>query len=224
MCLQSPFFLIVEDHPAMAENHEIWLRKINENGRIIAVDHPDKAAIHLNENSRPDLVVVDILYGKMSGAQSAEPGVSFLRNILENHKTLNIFVYSSEYQFLSPLIPLVYKHQGGFTVASKLSRREIFLERAKSSLSKNVVLPPELRQHSIVLTQMEEHVVLLLCQKNMTDQAIAKQLKISSRTAQNIIQQLKEKFEIESQTDRNSRLMLCQKACRLGFSYGDERL
>ncbi len=218
MSAPSSLFLIVEDHPEIAENNASWLKRLNTNCRIVTAIHPNQAFEHLGVET-PDLAIVDLLYGTMKGEQSAEPGLLFLSKIFEQHKTLNVLVYSSEYRLLAPLMPLIDTHKGGFAVANKLEQRSVFLERAKSALEGELRIPRDLRQQSINFTDMEYKVLLLLCQDHLTDQAIADELHISRRAAQKYIQRLKEKLTFDSidESQTNSRIALCVEAMKRGF-------
>jgi len=127
-------FLVVEDHPEVAQNNCEWLQRIAADAQCIAVSNPMDAIRRL-QREQPDLVVVDLLYGQTSGEQSAEPGLELLRHIFENYPTLNVMVYSSEPLLLTPLVGLISKHQGGFAAVNKMERRSVFLEGAKSALN-----------------------------------------------------------------------------------------
>lgn len=218
MSAQSSLFLIVEDHPEISENNASWLKRLNSDCRIVTAIHPNEASEYLR-GEIPDLVVVDLLYGTMSGDQSAEAGIVFLRDIFEQYETLNVLVYSSEYRLLAPLMPMIDNHKGGFAVANKLERREIFLERARSTIEGELRIPRDLRQQTVTLTPAEQKVLVLLCRDRLTDQALADTLHISCRAAQKHIQRLKEKFCVDAMDEgnTNSRMALCMEARNRGF-------
>jgi DNA-binding NarL/FixJ family response regulator len=204
-------FLVVEDHPEVAQNNCEWLQRIAADAQCIAVSNPMDAIRRLQQE-QPDLVVVDLLYGQTSGEQSAEPGLELLRHIFENYPTLNVMVYSSEPLLLTPLVGLISKHQGGFAAVNKMERRSVFLEGAKSALNGELRMPRELRGLT-KLTEREIEVLNLLCKEALTDQAIADRIHTSKKTVQNCIQRLKEKLDIFGSEDEiNARVAMCMAA------------
>ncbi|MFS8776554.1 MULTISPECIES: response regulator transcription factor [unclassified Synechococcus] len=204
-------FLVVEDHPEVAQNNCEWLQRIAADAQCIAVSNPMDAIRRL-QREQPDLVVVDLLYGQTSGEQSAEPGLELLRHIFENYPTLNVMVYSSEPLLLTPLVGLISKHQGGFAAVNKMERRSVFLEGAKSALNGELRMPRELRGLT-KLTEREIEVLNLLCKEALTDQAIADRIHTSKKTVQNCIQRLKEKLDIFGSEDEiNARVAMCMAA------------
>ncbi|MDX2272663.1 MAG: LuxR C-terminal-related transcriptional regulator [Cyanobacteriota bacterium] len=206
-------FLIVEDHPEVAQNNCEWLQRLSSNGLCTIVTAPSEAITKL-KREQPDLVVSDLLYGQSSGEQSAEPGLEFLRHVFENYPTLNIMAYSSEPLLLTPLVGLISKHQGGFAAVNKMERRAVFLEGAKSALNGELRMPRELRGLT-KLTEREIEVLNLLCKEAMTDQAIADRIHTSKKTVQNCIQRLKEKLDIfESEDEINARVAMCMTAVK----------
>ncbi|MGQ9837490.1 MAG: LuxR C-terminal-related transcriptional regulator [Cyanobacteriota bacterium] len=204
-------FLIVEDHPEVAQNNCEWLQRIAADAQCIVVTNPMDGILRL-QREQPDLVVSDLLYGQTSGEQSAEPGLEFLRHIFENYPTLNVMAYSSEPLLLTPLVGLISKHQGGFAAVNKMERRTVFLEGAKSALNGELRMPRELRGLA-KLTEREIEVLNLLCKEALTDQAIADRIHTSKKTVQNCIQRLKEKLDIfESEDEINARVAMCMTA------------
>jgi hypothetical protein len=67
-------FLVVEDHPEVAQNNCEWLQRIAADAQCIAVSNPMDAIRRL-QREQLDLVVADLLYGQTTGEQSAEPGL-----------------------------------------------------------------------------------------------------------------------------------------------------
>ncbi len=208
-----PHFLIVEDHPEVAQNNCEWLQRLAEETTCTTVNSPTEAIAKL-QKQLPDLVVVDLLYGQSSGEQSAEPGLDLLRQIFETYPTLNVMAYSSEPLLLTPLVALISKHQGGFAAVNKMERRTIFLEGAKSALNGELRMPRELRGLT-KLTERELEVLNLLCKEALTDQAIADRIHTSKKTVQNCIQRLKEKLDVYGSEDvTNPRVAMCMAAVR----------
>ncbi len=206
-------FLVIEDHPEVAQNNCEWLQRLDSEAKCHMVTDPNDAIQRL-KRGQPDLVVCDILYGQTSGEQSAEPGLEMLRHIFETYPTLNVMAYSSEPLLLRPVVALISKHQGGFAAVNKMERRTVFLEGAKSALNGELRMPRELRGLT-KLTDREVEVLSLLCKEALTDQAIADRIHTSKKTVQNCIQRLKEKLDIfEGDDEINARVAMCMTAVR----------
>ena len=209
-----PIFLIVEDHPEVAQNNCLFLQKLNR-AAICTIAKTPKEALALLEVETPALIVVDLQFGTMSGEQSAQPGLDLLQQIFENYPTLNILIYTIEYTYLRGLIKPLSHHQGGFVIVSKLQRRQAFLEGAECALNGELYIPRELRSE-MDLNEKDLKVLELLCKESLTDKAIAHQMNISLKTAQNYVQRLKVKLNLENSDSEqiSSRVALCMEALR----------
>lgn len=211
---QCSLFLVVEDHPEVAQNNCDWLQKLEPEARCIMTSAPEQALERLTLET-PDLIVVDLLYGRLSGEQSAQPGLDLLQHILEQYPTLNILVYTSDPGLLRPLKKR--DHQGGFAVVNKIERRERFLEGARSALNGYLWGPREILQE-IPLTDQDKEVLGLICLNCLTDPAIADRLHISLRAAQTRVQRLKAKLapELDKELDKhiNFRVSICMQAVK----------
>lgn len=209
----TPKFLVVEDHPEVAQNNCEWLQRLAAEAICTVVNDPSAAIARLTAEI-PDLAVVDLLYGQSSGEQSAETGLDLLRHIFDTYPTLNVMAYSSEPLLLTPLVAAISKHQGGFAAVNKMERRTQFLEGAKSALNGELRMPRELRGLT-KLTEREVEVLTLLCKEALTDQAIADRIHTSKKTVQNCIQRLKEKLDVYGTEDEtNPRVAMCMEAVK----------
>ena len=208
-----PLFLVIEDHPEVGHNNCEFLRTISPQCNCISVDTPEKGAEQLKQ-AIPNLVVVDLQFGIVGGEQSAKPGLALLKQIFECYPTVNILVYTSEPNCLRQVIAQIGKHQGGFVVVNKMERRSAFLEGVRSALDGQLKLHRELIK-DMPLTQQDLEVLDLLCNHALTDQAIAQRLHISIKTAQNYVQRLKTKLNVEHLDDGqniNPRVAVCMTA------------
>lgn len=211
---QPPVFLVIEDHPEVAQNNCLFLEQVDPTALCtIANTHPE-ALEHLKLEPIA-LAVVDLLVGTLTGEQSAKNGIAFLQKVLQQYPTLNILIYTSEYSYLKPLSNRISHHQGGFVVVSKLERRKAFLDGANLALDGKLSLPRELRL-DIDLTEREIEVLKLVCQQTMTDKAIAQHMNLSLKTVQNCVQHLKVKLDIDylDETHTSPRVALCMEAMR----------
>lgn len=214
MSSESSLYLVVEDHPEVAQNNCLSLQQLNNEAKCIMVPTPSDALDALSHHC-PDLAVVDLQFGSVSGEQSAQDGLNLLKHIFEYHSILNILIYTSEYSYLKPLTHFVGNHKGGFVVVNKMERRQAFLEGAKSALKGELRVPRDLR-HDFNLNETDLRVLELLCQESLSDKSLAIKLNVSLKTAQNYIQHLKVKLDVDllDKKNTNSRVALCMEAVR----------
>jgi DNA-binding NarL/FixJ family response regulator len=211
---KTPVFLIVEDHPEVAENNCYFLNKLAPKAICITVDTAEKALVRL-KSEMPSLAVIDLQFTTIRGEQWAQPGLDLLEEIFVNYPNLNILIYTSEYSYLNQLINPIGHHLGGFVVVSKLQRRNAFIEGAKNALNGQLQLPRELRQ-KINLNKRDLELLELLCKESLTDKAIASRLNISLKSVQNYVQRLKVKLDIDHSElgEISARVELCMEALR----------
>jgi DNA-binding NarL/FixJ family response regulator len=207
-------FLILEDHPEVAQNNEFFLQKLYPDAMFTLAETHAVALEHLQLETY-DLAIIDLLFGTPSGEQSARASLELLETIFQEYPLQNILIYTGEYSYLKPLTQAIGRHQGGFVVVSKLERRKAFLEGTSHALAGKLEIPRELR-FDIELNERETQVITLLCQESLTDKAIACRLNLSLKTVQNCIQRLKIKLDIEclDESITSSRIALCMEAVR----------
>jgi|JFJP01.1.fsa_nt_gi DNA-binding NarL/FixJ family response regulator len=207
-------FLILEDHPEVAQNNCLFLQKLEPSALCTIVNNHADALERLKLET-PDLVTVDLLFGTLTGAQYAIPSLRFLQQVFKDYPFLNILIYTSEYDYLKPLTSLMGRHQGGFVVVSKIERRKAFLDGARHALKGRLEIPKELRK-CIELSDRELQILALLCKDSLTDKAIAQQMNLSLKTVQNCILRLKVKLDIDYYDENNTstRVALCMQAIR----------
>ncbi|MBL1211631.1 MAG: DNA-binding response regulator, partial [Geminocystis sp. GBBB08] len=130
---ENYLFYIVEDHPEVAQNNCIFLKKVYPSAFCLVLETPDKLLERLTLEI-PSLVVLDLQFGNIKGIQSVVPTLKILNTLFLEYPTLNILIYSSEHSYLHPYISQISNHQGGFSVVSKMQRRQFFLDGAKNDL------------------------------------------------------------------------------------------
>ncbi|WP_019500191.1 LuxR C-terminal-related transcriptional regulator [Pseudanabaena sp. PCC 6802] len=211
---KSPLFLILEDHPEVAENNGLFLQKFKPSAICEIVHNPAQALESLKLET-PDLIVIDLLFGTPTGQQSPQASLELLQTIFQNYPLLNVLIYTSEYGYLKPLTKLIGRHQGGFVVVSKLERRKAYLDGVQHALDGKFDIPKELRR-DVDLDERELQVLSLLCREALTDKAIAQRMNVSLKTAQNSVQRLKAKLGIDYLDENNTstRVALCMEAIR----------
>lgn len=122
----SPLFLVVEDHPEIAENNCKFLQQIEPTAVCVIATNPNEALERLQLET-PQLIVLDLQFWSANGSQSATSSLSLLKHIFTCYPYLNILIYSSEPNLINPLIQSIDNHQGGFVVVNKMERRQAFL-------------------------------------------------------------------------------------------------
>ncbi|WP_016952007.1 response regulator transcription factor [Anabaena sp. PCC 7108] len=205
-------FLVVEDHPEVAQNNCDFLTKFDSSAICVIASTPQEAIQRLKIET-PDLIVLDLQFALPSGSQSAKSSLELLELIIDTYTSLNILIYSSEPAWMIKLVKSINHHCGGFVVVNKMERRKYFLQGVESALNGELKLPRELRQE-LNLNEKELEVLRLLCDESLTDQAIAHRLHISLRAVQNQVQHLKVKLGVDEfeQEDINTRVALCMTA------------
>lgn len=205
-------FLVVEDHPEVAQNNCDFLTKFDPAAICVIASTPQVAMERLKIEI-PDLIVLDLQFTTSCGSQSVISSLERLQSIFNTYSSLNILIYSSEPGWLIKFVKYINHHCGGFVVVNKMERRKYFLEGVESALNGELKLPRELRQE-LNLNEKELEILRLLCYESLTDQAIAHRLHISLRVVQNHIQHLKVKLGVDEveQKDINSRIALCMTA------------
>jgi DNA-binding NarL/FixJ family response regulator len=211
---KPPLFLILEDHPEVAQNNYLFIQKL-EPEAICQIAQTHSEVLERLQLETPALVIIDLLFGTATGEQSAQASLALLQQIFQGYPMLNILIYTSEYGYLKPLTKSISRHQGGFVVVSKLERRKAFLEGVKHALDGKLEIPRELR-YDIDLDEREMQVLILLCRESLTDKAIAMRLNLSLKTIQNCVQRLKAKLSIDylDENDTSTRVALCMEAVR----------
>jgi DNA-binding NarL/FixJ family response regulator len=205
-------FLVVEDHPEVAQNNCDFLTKFDPTAICIIASTPQEAIDRLKLEI-PDLIVLDLQFTTPTGSQSVTSSLELLQLIFNTYSSLNILIYSSEAGWLIKLVKSINHHCGGFVVVNKMERRKYFLEGVKNALNGELKLPKELRQE-LNLNEKELEVIWLLCYESLTDQAISERLHVSLRVVQNHIQHLKVKLRVDETGEKqiNTRVALCMIA------------
>ncbi|WP_292844651.1 hypothetical protein [Nostoc sp. NMS8] len=82
-------FLVVEDHPEVAQNNCDFLRKFDHSAICVIANTPQEAQQCL-QIEKPDLIVLDLQFVTPSGSQSAKPAFQLLELIFDAYSSLNI--------------------------------------------------------------------------------------------------------------------------------------
>ncbi|MBE9060109.1 hypothetical protein [cf. Phormidesmis sp. LEGE 11477] len=136
-------FLVVEDTEEVAHNNCTFLHLISPSATCEISLHPYEAKREL-ERHRPDLLVVDLLFGHKEADAVEDVGISFLKHVLSCYPTINVLVYSTNPELIKHLSKRIEMHKGGFSIVNKMDLREAFLTGANVALSGQKRIPAEL--------------------------------------------------------------------------------
>ena len=215
--MNAKLFLIVEDHPVMAEMICKSLKQLEPTAHCIIAENTGQAEERLKLET-PDLITVDLMFKKIGGRNSGQPGLDFLEYIFEQYSQLNILVYSTEPSLLKPIIEQAPSHQGSFVVVDKQLPPKDFLKKARLLLDHQGIklIPSYLTQKqldSIKITDKERQILQLVCQDCLTDALIAKELKLSRKSIQNLMRKIRNKLNIfVDKSEQDLRILMCNKA------------
>ena len=92
---KPPLFVILEDHPEVAQNNYLFLQKL-EPEAICEMANTHNEVLERLELETPDLVIIDLLFGTATGEQSAQASLALLQQIFQDYPMLNILIYTSE--------------------------------------------------------------------------------------------------------------------------------
>ena len=209
MSPKASTFLIIDDHPTIRQIHCACLEQVNAAARCVQCATPEEALERL-KLERPELAVVDLMYS-INGVQTSKPGLALLADIFSTYPMLNVLVCTSEPLLLRPLSAQIQAHQGGFVVVDKTQPSDKFIQGANYALDGLGGLPRMLRsEHSFSDLKLE--LLRLLCEECLTTSAIAERMRMSVRTVEYHIKELKEDLLGAGDSTMNTRVAICQVA------------
>jgi DNA-binding NarL/FixJ family response regulator len=208
--------LIIDDHEAAI------------GGTINAVSgqYPE-ANIQLAKNAREaaeklnsfiyDLVITDLSMPEKEGERpKPEVGINLLRNTMNKYPNLNIVVQSADARALVRLRPIIYEHEGGFTVVDKGEPLKQMLTKVDWSLNGVNCTPKEMR---IGLEVKEEWLTLLelAFNESLKDKEIASRMSIAERTVRHYWTKIQDLLEVYPEDDKNMRIQTEVRAREVGL-------
>ena len=218
--MESKLFLIVEDHPQMAENIDRSLKLLEPSAHCTIASNPEQAKERL-KLQKFALITVDLMYGKTVAKQSAQVGLDLITYIFENYPNLSILVHSSDPDALKPIIPQAYNHQGGFVVSDKQSTPKEFRTQAHLLIDNPTIklIPAELnsqglkKENTIDISEPEKEILNLLCNDCLTNSMMAKKLNKSPRAIQYLMENVRKKLGIyNNKSEYDLRMLTCKIA------------
>jgi DNA-binding NarL/FixJ family response regulator len=207
-------FLIVEDHPAMAEMIGISLKQLEPLAHCIIAENPDQAKERLDLET-PDLLTLDLMFKTIGERKnSSQPALNLLKHIFQTYPKLNILVYSTEPGLIAPVVKEAQSHQGGFVVVDKQLPPKDFTNKARVLFENQGIklIPSDLTQEldGISLNHEQKKILELACKDCLTDQLIADKLNVSRKTVQNQMQYVRNQLNIfANRNERDLRMLMC---------------
>ena len=219
--MTSPLFLVVEDHPVMAEMICKSLEKLEPEAHCITANNPDSAKERL-ELEKFTLVTVDLMYGQLGGKNSGQPGINLLKHIFQAYPQLNVLVYSTEPSLLQTIIKQAQSHQGSFVVADKQLPPKDFLNKVRMIIDTPGAkyIPDYITKKisSIKISDREKEVLVLACENCLPDTLISQKLNLGKKTVQNSMKSIRDKLMIyHNKSENDIRLLMCKKAREEGL-------
>lgn len=193
-------FLVVDDHPLIANGTLDVLQKHNPEAKIIIVQSAQEAFGEI-EISQPKLVIIDLSIPENTGDNArTETGIFLLKKLMENYPELNLTVQSSHVKALMRIKHEIDNHKGGFTVADKgLSTQEL-VTRIKIALdggshTKDLKTELEIKPEWL-------DVLRLAFEEGLQDKAIAAQMYKSERMIRHYWTKIQDALEIYPEEDK----------------------
>ena len=211
MTSKAPTFLVIDDHPTIRQIHCSCLGQVDPSAHCVQCATPEEALERI-QLEIPDLVVIDLMYS-VNGVQTAKPGIGLLELIFSTYPMLNLLVCTSEPLLLRPLTDKIQAHKGGFVVVDKTQPSDKFIQGANYALDGLGGLPRILRS-GISVSELQLHLLQLMCEDCLTTQAIAKRMNLSVRTVEYHIKDLKEELVGTGNGTTNARVAICQAAMK----------
>lgn len=221
--MTTQLFLVVEDHPVMAEMICLSLKQLEPLAHCITAKNSNQAKERL-KLEKPHLITVDLMFKDLGGKNSGQPGISLLKHIFQAHPQLNVLVYSTEPSLLQPIVKEAQSHQGSFVVVDKQLPPKDFSNKARMLLDNPglKLIPSYLTKEleSIKITDKEREVLELACRDCLTDDLIVEKLDktVSKKTVQSRMRSVRQKLKISATKGENDiRMLMCNKAREQGL-------
>ena len=216
-----PYFLVVDDHEVVLKGTISALEKNFPKSEIISASSVQQALAHV-ENYRLDIVLLDLSIPLTEGGYAqTEIGLNLLKQLMEQYQSLNFTVLSSYIQRLITISGSIEHHIGGFTIADKNLPIDEVMQRVRWSLQ-GITHTKDIRgiRPGVELRPEWLQVLKLAFENGLQDQAIAKEMSISSRTVRLYFNKLQDALGIYPEDyggHINLRIQTGIKARRMGL-------
>lgn len=208
--------LVVDDHELILNGTLDLLQRHYPHAEILTAKTTQTALQHI-ETIHPDLVILDLSLPATAGDPAEiNAGIKILKNLMQDHATLNLVVQSSYVKALVRIKSDIDAHEGGFTVADKgLSSKEM-LNRIDLALrgvthTKDLRMPPgEVKLEWIELLN-------LAFKEGLEDKLIADRMKVSLRTVRHYWAKVQDVLGVYLEDGKSLRIQTENRAREEGF-------
>jgi DNA-binding NarL/FixJ family response regulator len=210
--------LIVDDHPLMLNSIQQLTQAQFPAGKITTATTAQAALTHLkNAAAQWQLLLVDLSLpeGAEDSAKS-ETGLNLLREVMKLYPELNLMVYSSNIKVLVQLKHQIDNHQGGFTIADKISAASE-VQRRMQYAAEGIALTKEIRKGLELKPEWLQ--TLQLAAEGFQDRGISEKLHVTERSVRHYWTKLQDVLEIyvEGSDKINPRVLTLKKAREEGL-------
>lgn len=208
--------VVVDDHELVLDSTVTVLQRHYPDASI-ATAQATANALPLIEQTKPDLVVVDLaLPEQPRQASRIETGLQMLRTLFQRYPLLNIVVQSANAKSLVRLKPAINAHEGGFTIADKSLPLAEMLTKVEWALKGVVYTPKEMRTGLEMKPEWLE-VLRLAFQEGLQDKAIAERMKVAERTVRHYWTQVQDALGVYPDAGKNIRIQTEMRAREEGL-------
>lgn len=200
--------LLIDDHPLFSDALAVSLRMALPSAEVNCRYSVAEAMDYLNQDSLPDLVLVDL-------AMPGQSGLDFIEQCRERHSALPIIACSGQ-EAIGPIRRALALGANAFL--SKREHPEAILRAIEQTLAGKGYLPPHLADGLRDTTDGETHglssrqlAILKLLDEGMSNQEVADRLCVSLNTVKTHLRLLYDKFDVHNRTD------CLNKAAQLGL-------
>jgi DNA-binding NarL/FixJ family response regulator len=194
--------LIIDDHPLMLSSIKSLVQTQFPTAQIITVSTADAAREKLKfTNKNLQLVLADLSIPKTEQEPAkSENGLELLREMMRLYPDLNLMVYSSNIKVLVQLKHQIDNHQGGFTIADKISETAE-VQRRMQYAADGITFTKEIRKG--LELKPEWLSTLQLADEGLQDKAICEKINASERAVRHYWTKIQDVLEIYGKGDAN---------------------
>lgn len=211
-------FVVIDDHELILDGTLNLLRRQYPQSEIF-IAQTAQIAIEQVDNTKPDLVVMDLSIPEKSGESAkADTGIQLLKTLLKNYPTLNLIVQSTYIKALVRIRPDIDSHKGGFAVADKsLSSKEI-LNRVDLAL-RGLSHTKDIKAVQTGLEVKAEWltVLSLAFEEGLQDKAIAERMYVSERMVRHYWTKVQDLLGVYPEPGKNIRIQTEMRAREEGL-------
>ena len=187
--------LVIDDHELILSATIATLKQTYPDAELYTAQTAQDALSQV-AMVQPDLVVADLsMPDQVGDAARTEHGIQLLKTLMGQYPTLNILVQSAHLQTLVRLKPLIYQHEGGFTIVDKSQPMQEMMTKVEWAMQGLVFTPKEMRTGLEVKPEWLQ-VLQLAFQEGLQDKAIAARMNISERTVRHYWNGIQDALEV----------------------------